>query len=295
MTLKPTVGTALLTHKGCLDGTGSALVFVRAGGRLDRIFFRNPSGLVLSQDDLPRDVTEVWYADCCPPDLSDPAAGRPFRVFDHHVSNQRLFGEDPRCVFDMTRSGTSLLAQVLGQDDPVFMTLVRALEAYDLGRFDYKPGQRLADLAGSYSQEEMLDLLVFTDPLDVLYDEGLTARADAMGAARRLYAASAARSAYLTELHVGPSERPFRVGVVVSPHHWKNDVSERVLDIPDVEVAVMVDVVGGNVSLRSRHGGPDCSLIAGFYGGGGHARAAAFKFQKGSSRMLASLFQLVFG
>lgn len=285
--LKPTRGTALVTHRGCLDGTGSALVFIWAGGRRDRILFNNPSGLVLTADDLPSDVTEVWYADCCPPDLLDPAVGRPFRVFDHHVSNMRLFGHDERCLFDMDRSGTSLMAYALGQvdDSDTFemqgrRDLIEALEAYDLGRFDHAPGVRLADVAGTYSQDRMLDLMLELGPHGTVHDRDLTCRADAMAATRNLYVESALRSVHYTRLTLS-GVGYFRAGIGSSPVYWKNELAERILESGNADVAVVIDIIGGSVSLRSRPDGPDCSHIAGLYGGGGHAKAAGFKASKG--------------
>jgi oligoribonuclease NrnB/cAMP/cGMP phosphodiesterase (DHH superfamily) len=280
-------------------------MFLWSGGRRDRILFKNPSGLVLTQEDLAADVDEVWYADCCPPDLLDPAAGRPFRVFDHHVSNMRSYGHDERCVFDMAKSGTSLMASVLGclddSDIPWMQTrrqLIAALEAYDLGRFDDVAGQRLADAAASYSQEEMLDTMVRLGPSGVLHDRELSARAEAMAAVRKLYADSAARSAYYSKMALpaiaGITDDFVRIGVSASPPYWKNEVSERILDSGSADVAVVIDVTGGGVSLRSRPGGPDCSLIAGLYGGGGHARAAGFKVRNGQY-MLELLSYQVFG
>lgn len=297
-------GLALVTHKSCLDGTGSALVFLWAGGRRDRILFRNPSSTVLAPEDLPSDVTEVWYADCCPSTMDDPAVGRSFRVFDHHVSNERLFGADPRCVFDMKRSGSSLLAHVLGQVDDTESfemdgrrELIRALESYDLGRFDYEPGQRLADVTATYSQDGMLDLMLELGPHGTLYDRDLTSRAEAMGAVRTLFVESAVRSTHnatlMLPLAFDGTLRPVRVAVVASPVYWKNDVSARILDSGEVDVAVVIDVTGGMTSLRSRAGGPDCSAIAAMFGGGGHARAAGFKV--GATRILELMTGEVFG
>ncbi len=297
--LRPIAGTALVSHRGCLDGTGSALVFLWAGGRRDRILFKNPSGLILAPEDLPPDVIEVWYADCCPPDMLDPAVGRPFRVFDHHISNQRLFGHDDRCVFDMTQSGTSLLARVLdvvdGRSHALMQArrdLVEALEAYDLGRFDHEQGMRLADAASSYSQEDMLDLMFSLGPYDVLRDPDLSARAHAIQSMRVLYADSALRSVrYSTTFFSGIGD--VRIGVGASPVYWKNEVAERILSSGHADVAVVIDVTGGMVSLRARRGGPDCSRIAALFGGGGHARASGFKL--GSDRMIRMLTEQVLG
>lgn len=280
-------------------------MFVMAGGRRDRILFRNPSGLILKPEAVPADVTEIWYADCCPPDLADPACGRQFLVFDHHISNAQKFGDDPRCTFDMHRSGTSLMAHVLGlmptEEDLTtafrkydsFSPLVEALEAYDLGRFDNEAGQRLADIAASYSQEELLDLMIERDPEGILYDRDLTARAEALSSVRELYAESALRSCRRIQDFRAPGwpeEHPaVTAAVAVAPVYWKNAVAEKLLET--VDVAIIIDVVGGMVSFRSRD--VDVSTMATAMGGGGHMRASGFKAN--SWDMLRALMNEVFG
>mgnify|MGYP001589285825 CR=1 FL=1 len=273
-------------------------MFVMAGGRRDRIIFKNPSGLILEPGDLASDVEEVWYADCCPPDLLDPCQGRPFKVFDHHVSNERKFGTDPRCRFDMKQSGTSLMSEVLGvnrDDSGAYFgggttRLIRALEAYDLGRFSEPDGVWLADLATTLTQEEMLDALLKTGAW-LFDDQSMQGRVAGAQAVRQLYAENAAKYARRSELANGNGY--ITLAVAVSPVYWKNDVATHILLDPRVQMAVVIDPTGGMVSLRSREDGPDCSIIAAGYGGGGHARAAGFKID--TQKMLGLLDEMVFG
>lgn len=290
--------TLLITHKGCLDGTGAALMYVWAGGSRDRLLFRSPSGLQLRPEDVPTGVEEVWYADCCPQDLTDPAAGRPFRVFDHHVSFQRLHGTDPRCVFDMDESGTSLMARTLAlvglgtaEDD-----FIEAMRDYDLGRFGNHKGQRLADLASTFTQEQLLDLFIERDAEGIMYDRDLTARAAGAAAVRAVYCEQAAKAAVVGSLSFEHPLEHVSIAAAASPLHWKNDTAQQILDTrPSVDVAVIFDVMGGMVSLRSRPGGPDCSVIAGLFGGGGHAKAAGFKMPKGIDGTVSAMIEGAFG
>ena len=297
--LKPTDKTVLVSHKGCLDGTGSAWMFLEAGGRIERIIFRNPSMLVFSPGELPADADEVWYADCCPPDLTDPTCGIPFRVFDHHMTNQAKFKDDPRCTFVMERSGTSLMSQVLGvsrDSEGNYLTtgmssLIQALEAYDLGNFDNEIGMYLSDLAASYSQQEMLSLL-FIKNSHVLYDAVLLARVEAARAIRDQYAAGAGARAHYFEFKPpgwGNASGTVNAGVISSPVYWKNAVAEEILK--KAEVAIIIDPVGGMVSLRSHT--IDVSAIAVAMGGGGHKRAAGFKLNLHS--LMNAVIDEVFG
>lgn len=279
-------------------------MFVWAGGRRENIVFSGPNKCELSAAKA-KPFDEVWFADLCPRDLADPAAGLPFMVFDHHVSNARLHANHRCTVFDMKRSGTSLMAQQLGlldnlegPDPESFMRLISALEAYDLGRFDDLDGMRLADLAATFSQEVLLDAMIGMDPAQILHDSEWTSRADAMSAVRRLYAASAAKSAQFTTVWSPSDNRHVVTACASSPVYWKNDVSLSLLDLRNkageaVELAVIFDATGGMVSLRSGPNGPDCSMIAGGYGGGGHARAAGIPVKFGS--MLEALTDRIFG
>ncbi len=269
-------------------------MFIWAGGKRENIFFRNPSTCFLTPEEA-KPFEEVWFADVCPTSLEDPAGGLPFHVFDHHVSNQRKFGNDERCTFDMNKSGTSLMAQQLGileYEDGTgdICDLIEALEDYDLGRFDKPRGVRLADVASSYTQEQMLEVLMERDVEEILYDRDLTHRAEALSAVRNLYAEQAAKYAYSFQFP-GTGDTIIECGMAVSPVYWKNEVAQRILK--DHDLALIVDPTTQMVSLRSKEGGPDCSMIAGRYGGGGHARAAGFKAN--GLQMLNALTEAVIG
>lgn len=289
--LKPTLTTCLVTHRSCLDGSGAALMFLWGGGRRENILFRNPSALILDRNIIPEDTSEVWYADCCPADLTDPAAGLPFRVFDHHISNARKHGGDPRCLFDMKRSGTSIMADVLGLprlEGTSFDRLIVALEDYDLGRFGNVAGVRLADIASTYSQEELVTLLCSRTAMNILTDRELSSRAGGASAIRNLYCAQAAEARRVSPMKFPHLEDDVVLGIAALPRDWKNEAAQLILKDRLIDVAVILDVMGQMVSLRSRDDGPDCSLIAGLYGGGGHARAAGFKID---GRELLFLFK----
>jgi len=289
--------TLLVTHRGCLDGTGSALMYLWAGGSRDLVLFRNPSGLQLSGDDVPGPVEEVWYVDCCPQDLSDPAAGRPFWVFDHHVSSQRVHGRDPRCEFDMGECGTSLMANrlALRNLDDDTEAFIGGMRDYDLGRFENPVGRRLADLAATYTQEQFLDVLLEHEA-GIINDPAMAARAAGAEAVRSVYAERAARAAVQSEIWLPEPTGRIVAAAAACPQDWKNDTANRILDTrPLVDVAVILDLMGGMVSLRSRPNGIDCSVIAGLYGGGGHAKAAGFRMPGGIDATLRGLIGGAFG
>lgn len=279
-------------------------MFIWAGGRRENVLFRHPSTCALTPAEA-AGFTEVWFADLCPPSLENPAGGRPYRVFDHHASNERKFGHVLGYTFDLTKSGTSLMATVLGILDEEHETtedLVAALEAYDLGRFEHAAGMRLADLASTFSQEELLDeIFLQRDPEEILWDRDLTCRADAVASARDIYASSAAKAAVVSFVYYAPEAREIPCAIVTSPVYWKNAVAVACLERTyrfggrdsHVEAVAIIDPVSQMCSLRSLDGGPDVSRIAVEYGGGGHARAAGFRI--GGSGLFDVMAQKVFG
>lgn len=305
---KPTERTALVTHKGCLDGTGCAAVFIWSGGNRSNVIFKPPSSCMLTPEEA-APFDEVWFADLCPSSLEDPAGGKPFHVFDHHISNIKRFEGDPNCTFSIDHSGTSLLAQETdvfsrcgwgGQniDEGRWVTdyerLVRALEAYDLGRFDHREGQFMADLAATLTQEQLLEMI--TDCGEhvsaVLNNVFSNATVEAARRARMIYAAKAAESALYTEFSPPGwdiASGMVNAGIAISPEPWKNAVAEEILK--RAELAVIVDCTTWSLSFRSKT--LDVSRMAQEYGGGGHMRAAGFKIS--SHNVLWAVLEEIFG
>lgn len=292
--LTPADGTILVTHKNCLDGTGCALVFLLAGGKRESILFRSPSDCSLELKDLPSGTTEIWFADCCPRYLTGVTCGLPFKVFDHHVSNERRHGNSFIDIhFDSTKCGTTLLSSYMKK--PLIKRwidadrVLNAIEAYDLGRFDERDGINLADLASTTTQDAMLSLLLCDT--DILSDDFIMARAFGAGEARKIYAQHAAENARYIQWE-NTHKQYIRLGVAVSPLHYKNSTAQSILNSDKADVAVIIDITNQMASLRSLPGGPDCSEIASLYGGGGHERAAGFRID--SQILLKLLIQEVF-
>lgn len=281
-------------------------MFVWTGGKRENIIFKPPHDCALTPEEAdPFD--EVWFVDLCPKDLTDPAGGKTFWVCDHHATNVKKFGDDDRCTFSMVHSGTSLLARETGYIDEKWLEedlspdhdrwihdrvmIIKALEAYDLGRFDEWRGQRMADAAGSMSQETLLVWLLTHGPT-VLYEPEIVYRATAMASARNIYAQRAAESALYLEFKPpcwGVASGTVDAGVAISPEPWKNAVAEEILR--RAELAIIVDSTTWQLSFRSKT--LDVSSMAQVFGGGGHKRAAGFKI--GSHGILRAVLEEIFG
>lgn len=300
--MKPTDKTALVTHRNCLDGTGCAAAFIWAGGLKKNIFFRDPRKCALTPEQA-APFDEVWFADVCPPDLSDPAGGKPWKVWDHHETNILRHGEDREgCTFRRDQCGTSLLANALGlmkiPGDILFQVknVITAIEHHDLGRFDASPDVMLvANLAVSYSQDKMLDTLVLLGD-DVFEEEWCAERASAIGDYHKILAEKYAQAAYGAQIE-HPIDGKVWVAVTTGPHMCVNTIADTVLDgrliggkAPQIAVVAAYDAA--SVSLRTRaEGAPNVARMAEMYNGGGHPRAAGFGLDRTAMKRL---FEVIF-
>lgn len=243
---------------------------------------------------------EVWFVDLCPQDLNDPSGGKPFWVCDHHITNIERHSGNPNCTFDIKYSGTSLLAKELGFRDvgegsPVKhddgWELINGLQDYDLGRFGNFIGQRLADCAGTMSQEEMLDMFI-VHGTEVWTADEVVGRAAGAAGARLNYAKKAAESALYMEFRPpgwGVASGTVNAGISISPEPWKNAVAEEILK--KAELAIVFDSTSWTCSFRTKT--LDVSKMAEEYGGGGHKRASGFKIS--SHDALRALLEEIFG
>jgi oligoribonuclease NrnB/cAMP/cGMP phosphodiesterase (DHH superfamily) len=261
------------------------------GGLEKNVHYVTPQETFLTAEQC-IDIDEVWFADVCP-DLNsrDICCGLPFRVFDHHISNIRKWETESRSDlhFDITKCGTTILSEYLdkrGHGAPS-IRLLTAIEDYDLWRKvdEGDDGPFLADLAAINPQRYFSILLADRDE-DVFFDSHCRAQAHAVSRIRKLNSEQIAAASHVVSIFSPSDKHEVLVGFAVAPTAWKNSVADLILkrndyrvadmDKIDVAIAAVLDPMVGTISLRSREGGPDCSMIAKAYGGGGHVRAAGF-------------------
>lgn len=298
MTFKPGPRTALVTHRNCLDGSGCAAVFVWAGGDSKNIFFRDPRKCALSAEEA-APFDEVWFADVCPPDLTDPAGGKPWLVFDHHETNINRHEGNPNCNFNRGYCGTSLLARFLAVRDSEHQgrqRCIAAIEHHDLGRFNASDDvMYIANLAVCKSQDSMVTLLSHLGD-DIFSDNDYLQQSRAICDYHDILAEKCASVAYGAE-YEHPTDGPVWVAITSGPHLCVNTIANRVLDgraiggkVPAIAVVVAYDA--NSVSLRTRSASaPNVARIAELYNGGGHPAAAGFGLDR---RAMKRLFELVF-
>ena len=79
------------------------------------------------------------------------------------------------------------------------------------------------------------------------------------------------------------SEKTLTVGIVMCPAILASEMGNLLLNERNIDIAHMdyIDQMATTlVSLRSKPGGPDVSVLAGKYGGGGHKNAAGYRINR---------------
>jgi oligoribonuclease NrnB/cAMP/cGMP phosphodiesterase (DHH superfamily) len=269
--------TTLLTHTD-LDGVGCAVVFsgARPGqgpielvengaidGRVREALAARMAGAAAHEvlvTDHGVDATTADAADAF------VAAGGRFVLLDHHRSSLHLAGRAWATV-DPDRSATGLLFDHLGRPG-AFAEFARLVEDHDLWRHQDPRSSRLATLVGLLGAERFLAR--FGDDPDVELREGERLLVDSEEARRDDYLRRKVEQARLEE--IGGTR-----WALCYAEQYQSDLAERLMSELGVAATAIVNPGRRTVSLRGR--GVDVSGIAERFGGGGHARAAAFTFR----------------
>ena len=271
------VRSTLLTHTD-LDGVGCAVVFAGArpgqgpielveNGAIDgRV--RETLAARIGEAAAHEVVVTDHGVDAETADAADRfvRAGGGFVLLDHHRSSLHLSGRTWATV-DPDRSATGLLFDHLGRPGG-FAEFARLVEDHDLWRHQDPRSARLATLVGLLGAERFLTR--FGEDPSVELREGERLLVDNEEARREDYLVRKVEQARVAEIGG-------RRWALCYAEQYQSDVAERLMAEFGVAATAIVNPGKRTVSLRGR--GVDVSAIAERFGGGGHARAAAFTFR----------------
>ncbi len=278
--------TLLISHGGCLDGVGSAIVTLRALGEGTGVFYVQPSDLaeVLGRiAQVPGEGRKLLIADLSlQPDHYDTIVAACARIRaggwssiewrDHHhkqwegldLDRLRAYVSIVEVNADASESGASLQQQALAPDDAFLRALAETIRDRDLW-WNLTPDSETLEFALSEMGTEAF-------VKHFLKSNGRVVDAEIAAAAQR---ERAGQKAILDRL-LGEArfygEGPSRVGVI---YGWlpKNTGLHELLHDHGCQVAVNVRP-NGKMSLRSRKEAQVCHLIAREFNGGGHPNAS---------------------
>jgi oligoribonuclease NrnB/cAMP/cGMP phosphodiesterase (DHH superfamily) len=271
------IQTTLLTHTD-LDGLGCAVVFAGScpghgpielveNGTIDA---RVADALAARASDAAAHEVIVTDHGISPAtaDAADRfvAAGGRFILLDHHRSSVHLSGRR-WAVVDQERSATGLLFDHLGRPS-AFAEFVGLVEDHDLWRHRDPRSARLATLAALIGGDRFLAR--FREDPSVELREGERLLVDHEEGRRADYLGRKVAQARVVETGG-------RRWAVCYAEQYQSDLAERLMADLGVVATAIVNPGKRTVSLRGR--GVDVSGVAQRFGGGGHARAAAFTFR----------------
>lgn len=262
----------LLTHTD-LDGIGCAVLFRGTReGKLELVENGAIDARVLAHLKRGPDGAELLVTDhgvkagtAVAIDAFVAAGGR-FTLLDHHRSSQELAGHSWATV-DESRSATGLLYDHLGRP-PAFAEFAALVEDHDLWKHADPRSARLAALVGLLGHDRFLAR--FTADPGVRFREGELLLLDQEDSRREDYLSKKLEQARVVE--IGGAR-----WAICYAEQYQSDLAERLMTELGVDATAVVNPGKRTVSLRGR--GVDVSRPATRFGGGGHARAAAFTFR----------------
>jgi len=274
--------SVLITHKGCSDGSGCAVVFLLAGGKKENIHYVPAGNGVRDFYKKNQDVFEthdrVIIADVAcdteTADLFEKLYHGDITIIDHHKTALDLKDRD-WCHINMEKCGTFLLYDYLfenGEPDDhwgAVWNFAEMINDRDMWiRKDPKSDQ-LSLFANFFGQEKFVDMMTYRirKCYPLMTDADLNV----------VKVLESKRDKYI-EKH---SEKPFfkeldgvKCAYVFCSDH-QSQLLQRVMERHDCDVAIGIKLnsFGGVASIRSTEK-VDATEIAKQFGGGGHARAA---------------------
>lgn len=285
----------LVTHRGCLDGSGCSVMFLAAGGKKENIRYVAAGQVerfikderVLGQDkflifadvglNLPK------YADLL------ERRGRCV-ILDHHKTSLHLVGRD-WCNIEMDACGTELLRRYLvdgrlmkEQMSDAYRKFSAIVDDHDRWFRNDPRSSDLAQLMLFYGQERFVEK--FKRPELRFIDEGFwtieeNSLLPILTEQRNESIKYALKRVQKKEVSLPQYfSLPVKVAYLISSNKNVSLLLDEVLvHNTDCQIAAQVDFDRNMVSLRSR-GDFDVAEFAAIFGGGGHRAAAGHSLQK---------------
>lgn len=301
----------LVTHKGCMDGAGCALMFLMAGGKRSNIHYV-PAGMVerFIKEDLPGlGERHIIFADIGinRPEYADVLEKRGNLVYlDHHTTSEHMRGRKWAGI-DMDGCGTELLRRHLVEmysmlDLRTYREFAAIIDDHDRGIFEKPVSSDLAMYMSFLGQQEFIDrflaklrMWAMIGGINYLFNDSeidllrilKRRRDDAVDAAlRRVVKRELNKPEYFPV--------PVTIAYVVTSEQNVTFLLNAVMDSnPDCPIVAQVDIEKGTVSFRSR-GDFDVAKLAKLFDGGGHRRAAGHRI-KFLSTALEEILDIVHG
>lgn len=293
---------ALITHKGCMDGSGCVIMFCGAGGKRENVRFV-AAGMVekfIKSDPIFNSNKFLIFADIGlnTPKYADVLEKRGNLVMlDHHNTSLHLVGRSWAEIEETNqRCGTRMLRDYLIERVPENGKYIKStswrifadlLDDHDRWIRKIPGSEDMATIMSFLGQQDFITR--FIDPKDRICQNVSKQRGktfltefeeDLLGilARRRDEAIEECLKRCKVRSVTLPDGSLVTMGIMITMEPNVSLLLNRLLEErQEVQVAVSVSLEKGAVSMRSRGGSPDVSRIAGLFGGGGHKAAAGHR------------------
>jgi oligoribonuclease NrnB/cAMP/cGMP phosphodiesterase (DHH superfamily) len=264
----------LIYHKNCPDGYGSRWVFEKKyGDDMDYI--------PMSHGEVPPDLSgkEVWIADFSFPRdilLDMRFKAKSLILIDHHLSAERNLKDLDFCHIDMSHCGAVLSWYYCNGINSSVPLLLQYIEDQDLWKWQMPFAKEIVAVIDSYDYSARH------------WDEIQKRLEDSIGFSSLLNEGSALlryRDKKISEIIAKKHRIKIGDHVIWSCNSsiYQSQICDILLGLEGEDITSCYYFDGSDYifSLRSKKdGGPDVSLIAGSYGGGGHKNASGMKLKK---------------
>lgn len=272
-----------------MDGSGCAIMFVRAGGKRENVFYVAAG---MTDRFMKKDFEGfagskfVIFADIgLQPDsrYTDELEKRGNVVLlDHHKTAQHLSGRH-WCDIRMDACGTELTRQYLGLEDESSKALATLIQDHDLWLRKDPESERLASFTVFAGQDVFVDRFLDRDVRERVFTKSEDEMMKIVEHRRDGIIDQLLKKVQIRTVQwenpgdYGMTTKVARVGYIVSAEMNVSLMLDRMCQMyPDIDIACQLNVERASVSLRSRNG-YDVSKFAAAFGGGGHAAASGHR------------------
>lgn len=276
----------LVTHMGCMDGSGCAIMFIRAGGKRENIFYvaAGMTDRFMSEefDKVIRGKFVIFGDIGFSPSsrFPDELQKRGSAVLlDHHKTAQHL-SDRHWCDIRMDVCGTELMRQYLGLEDGSSKALAKLIMDHDLWLRQDPNSERLASFTVFAGQDVFVDRFIDRDVRNGVFTESELDMMKVVEHRRDGIIDQLLKKTQFRKVQWGGNTEAY-VGYVISSEMNVSLMLDKMCKMyPDIDIACQVNVERNSVSLRSRNG-YDVSEFAQAYGGGGHKAASGHRLPEG--------------
>ena len=285
---------ALVTHRNCLDGSATAILFRICGGLEENIHFVNPNNDEV--DEKVSELLERWEGSLFIVDVSvslklaKEIKRSDIFLFDHHASAKQLSGLS-WCEIEINNSccGSLMFYNWLCSNGFCFVeddkNLLSAVDSADRWTWEDLNTENISILHEVLGQKKFIQRFVDDSRIHLNFEERFVV--DLEKEKRNEFVEQKKREAVVMNKIF--SGKQVRVAFVLASSHQSILGSEICSDLDlDVEVCVMVGPT--SVSLRSRKSSNiNLAEVASNVGGGGHMSAAGVSLNKLLGKSLLEL------